>query len=134
MAIIHTVGYAKTPVLGKIKIRNGKPVYEAQVYDEKKILDRILSNRKLGLFAAETCARHMNKFIPMDTGMLSQNFITQPFKVIYTSPYAHRVFYGEHFKFNKELHPLATAHWDKATSSASGRQIAKEIETFIKGM
>lgn len=107
---------------------------KVDIFNPSKSIKNIVENDKVGLFAAETCARYMNKFIPMDTGMLSQNFITQPFKVIYTSPYAHRVFYGEHFKFNKEHHPLATARWDKATSSASGRQIAKEIETFIKGM
>lgn len=84
------------------------------------------------MFLAETCAKEMNPYVPMDTGMLSQNYITEPFKVTYTSVYAHRQFNGDGFNFSKEMHPLATSHWDKAMVSAKKTKIAKEVTDYIK--
>ena len=94
-------------------------------------IKRICSNRSVGLFVASTCERHMNPYVPMDTGMLSQNTIVEPFKVTYNQEYAKRCFYGWDLNFRKEKHPLATSRWDKATESAKGNVIAKEISTYI---
>lgn len=99
-----------------------------------KTVDRICRNDSLGQFMAQTCARYMDKFVPMDTGMLAQTFTTKPFEVVYEKPYARKLFFGEGFNFSKEKHPLATARWDKACSSANGQAIASELIEFIKRM
>lgn len=101
-------------------------------FDVNKTLKRLINNDKVGLFMAETCARYMNPYIPMETGMLSQNYITEPWEVTYTQPYAHTMLEGDGFNFSKEQHPLATAHWDEATQKAKSTQIAKEIQSFIE--
>lgn len=124
MQVVHTSDLIVNESNNKVILHINEP---------QVITDRIITNNtRLGIFMAETCARYMNKFIPMDTGMLSQNFITKPFKVIYNSPYAHRVFFGEHFNFSKEQHPLATARWDIACGRADGNRIAKEINSFMR--
>lgn len=102
------------------------------LYNKKKTVDRICNNEKLGKFMAETTARYMDKFIPMDSGMLAQNFTTEPFVITYTQPYAHRMFDGEGFNFSKDKHPLAQARWDKACKSAHSKDIAKEVEEYLK--
>lgn len=95
-------------------------------------ISRRFINDRTGLFMAETCARYMDKFIPMDTGALAQNYTPEPFKVTYNVPYAQYIFNGDRMNFQKEKHPQATAHWDKATQSAYSTQIAKEVSEFIK--
>lgn len=101
-------------------------------FNADKTLKRLVDNDKVGLFMAETCARYMDKYIPMDTGMLSQNYEIKPFEVKYNQPYAHRMFYGTGLNFNKEKHPLATAHWDVVTQNAKSSQISKEVQSFIE--
>lgn len=99
-----------------------------------KKVTKICDNEKLGRYAAETFARLMTPYVPMDTGTLSQSYTTEPYKVIYNQPYAHRLYEGEGFNFSKEKHPLATAHWDEAAKAAKGTQFAKEITNYIKDM
>lgn len=92
---------------------------------------RLVGNDKVGIFMAETCARYMNPYVPMITGALSQTYDCKPWEVHYTMPYAHRQFVGKH-QHSKEMHPLATSRWDKATENAKSVQIAKEVTAYIK--
>lgn len=94
-------------------------------------IKNICNNRSVGLFVATTWERYMNPYVPMDTGILSQNTTIEPFKITYEQMYATHCFYGEGFNFRKEKHPLATARWDKATESAKGNVIAKEISEYL---
>lgn len=91
-----------------------------------------LINDRTQLFVAETCAKYMDKFVPMDSGTLAQSYTTEPKKVIYNAPYATHVYYGDWMRFQKEKHPLATARWDSAMKSAYGPQIAQEVTEFIR--
>ena len=99
--------------------------------NHKRIQNKFHSD-KIGIFLASTCARYMDEYVPMDTGMLAQNFVVTPFQVEYTQPYAHYQFNGTHFNFSRDKHPLATAHWDEATSKAHGNQIAKEVTEYLR--
>lgn len=92
----------------------------------------ICQYEKLGRYASETFAKMMNPYVPMDTGTLSQSYATEPYKVIYNQPYAHRLYEGEGFNFSKEKHPLATAHWDNAAKEARGNELAKEMTAYIR--
>lgn len=103
-------------------------------FDENKTLKRILGNNRVGTFVASTCERFMNPYVPMDTGMLAQNTLVEPFKVTYNQPYAHRQFNGNGFNFSRDMHPLATSHWDKAMQSARGNDIANEVSIYIRSM
>ena len=98
--------------------------------DVNKIL-RKYKNNTLGIFVAETCARYMNPYVPMVSGMLSQNYVTAPWKVTYTQPYAHRQ-YTAGWEHNKEQHPLAVSYWDRAAQNAKSGQIARDITAYLK--
>lgn len=103
-----------------------------QLNNVPRKIKSICSNRKVGLFLATTCDKHMNPYVPMDTGTLSQDTTDEPFKVTYNQPYAKAMFYGTHLNFNKEKHPLATAQWHKAMEAAKKGQIAREVTEFIR--
>lgn len=101
------------------------------MYNPEATSKRIFDN-SVGLFMAQTCAKYMDKFIPMDTGMLAQNYVVEPYQVTYTQPYALRCFMGESMNFRKDKHPNATARWDQATSKVHGNDIANEVTQYIK--
>lgn len=102
--------------------------------DFDKLADEITNDDRVGMFLAETFQRYANDYVPMDTGMLSQNYITEPFKVTYTQPYAYKMYRGVGFNFKKHMHPNATALWDLATMQAHGEQISKELQAYINSL
>ena len=114
--------------------------------------------RELNLFMAQSAARLMNPYVPMDSGLLGQNYTVQADanegRITYKSPYAHYQYYGElmlspsgsswarrgekkHYagkplKYSKQLHPLATDHWDKAMVNAKKDVLLKEVSDMRK--
>lgn len=135
-----------------------------KVQMNKGVINRIVNNSKVGIFTAETCARYMMPYVPMDSGTLSQNYTTEPWKVIYNQPYAHYQYMGQAYgssypitengrvtgyyslpgvkkhptgkplKYSKMQHPLATSKWDVAMKNAKLNAVAREISEFIKRM
>lgn len=102
--------------------------------DAKKTADRIL-NHRVQIFTAETIQRYMNQYVPMRTGALSQTFTikqSEPYGIEYTQPYAHRLYYGDGFNFNKEQHPKAQSRWADPVNANYKPVIAKEVTAFIK--
>lgn len=98
----------------------------------QKTCNRLYNNDLVGIALAESAARYMNPFVPFKMGNLSQTYTTKPFRVTYLMPYAHRQYTGDDFNFNKEHHPNATAHWDRAMMRANGAQFVQEAEQIIK--
>ena len=101
-----------------------------EMRNNKEIIDRIMDS-STGIFVAETWGRYFSKYVPMQSGTLSQNYETEPYKVIYTAPYAHKMHEGDDFNFSKEQHPLATAHWEIPSFNANKEKVAKEITSYI---
>lgn len=103
---------------------------------KSQIINDLGINRFSDILIAETAARYMNPYVPMDTGMLSGNYETGADTisgfVIYNSPYAHYQYNGEGFNFSTEMHPLATDHWDKAMMIANGIQFINEVDKIRK--
>lgn len=87
---------------------------------------------RVRLFAANEAFRLMTPYVPMDTGMLSQTVDIQPGEVHYKVPYAHKQYTGDNFRFSKEKHSLATAHWAEAMMEARGDDLARAVENYIK--
>ena len=81
---------------------------------------------------AETSARYMNHYVPFKEGVLSNNYETGADAVggfvRYNSPYAHYQYTGEDFTFTKDMHPLATHHWDKAMLITQRDQLTREAD------
>lgn len=101
-------------------------------FNSQKTIKRIVKNDRVGLFMAETTAKHMDKYVPADTLTLAQTRITRPWEIEFVQPYANRIFNGDSFNFSRDVHPLATAHWDKVTEKNQGKKIASEVTEFIK--
>lgn len=55
----------------------------------------IEANGRVQKFFTNTCKNHMDKYVPMDSGLLRQNVKIETDKVIYQSPYAHYQYIGE---------------------------------------
>lgn len=138
--------------------------FSVNVHLNNGIVNRILGNNKVGLFTAETCARYMVPYVPMESGTLSQNYTTEPWKVIYNQPYAHYQYTGQAYgpsfpisqggatvgffskpgekkhptgkplKYSKGQHPLATSKWDVAMKNAKIGQVANEISNYLRRM
>lgn len=101
--------------------------------DGKKTSERIL-NHKAKMFTASTIARYMNPYVPMRTGALSQTYEISDtnYSITYTQPYAHRMYYGDGFNFNKEQHPQAQSRWAEPVKANYKPVIAHEVTTYIK--
>lgn len=104
------------------------------IFNPTKTVNRIVKNDNVGIFTAETWGRYFSPYVPMQDGNLDQTRQTEPFKVIYPQPYAKRNYNGDNFKFSKEMHPLAQAHWDKPAFSANKNKVANEVTQFLKRM
>ena len=109
-----------------------------------------------------TMARRFDKYVPFDTGLLSQTTQVTDKYVRYNQPYAHYMyegvvygpnipiiengevvgFYsrpgvkktptGEYMNYDKSHHPLATRHWDEAMMRTEGDAFNREVEEIIK--
>jgi hypothetical protein len=97
-----------------------------------KKIKQIATDDRVGKFVANEIDRLSAPYVPMDTGMLYQNTVIEPFRVTYTQPYAKRIYFGDSLNFNREKHPLATSHWDQVMMSARGYEITNALTQFIK--
>lgn len=105
---------------------------KVDIPNPSKTISNLTGNNRIKLFTAETCARHFNQYVPMQSGTLSQTYTTEPGKITYNAPYAKAMYFGTGFNFSKEMHPLATSKWDRAAMSAHRPAIIREITAFIK--
>lgn len=102
---------------------------------------------KLHSFFTETCALHMDKYVPFDEGFLAgtvveNNQITDNVtedEIIYDQEYASYQYFGErqdgsHVIVNRSLdmHDKATSYWDKHMVNAEMEEIEKEVAREYK--
>lgn len=93
-------------------------------------------NGRVQKFATQTCAIHMDKYVPYDEGYLA-DYRIEDNKVIYQQPYAQYQYYGisksgKKLEYNPDKHPLATSYWDKKMWSAEKNDVIKEIQDYIR--
>lgn len=50
---------------------------------------------KVQKFFTDTCAKHMDKYVPFDSGALSNYVILGTNKIVYNQPYAHYMYIGD---------------------------------------
>ena len=99
-----------------------------------KKLQSIATNPALGMFAAEEIGRLMNPYVPMQDGPLSQFYATMPFFVQYLSAYSSYQYNGDGLNHSKEMHPLATSHWDQAMMAARSQDLTTALQGFVDRM
>ena len=88
-------------------------------------------------FFTNTCAKHMDKYVPFDKGNLA-DYRIEGNQVVYEQLYARYQYYGvskngKSFKYNTDKHPLAHKEWDKVMWSAEKSKITQEVQEYIGG-
>lgn len=101
-----------------------------------KIVSHILDD-KVGRFSAETWGNVFKKYVPMDSGLLSSSYTTEPWKVKYVQPYSHYQWQGisktnRLLNYSREQHPLATSHWEEKAFAENKEMVAKAITEYIR--
>lgn len=98
-------------------------------------------NGKVQKFFTNTCAKHMDKYVPYDEGTLADYHI-EGTNVVYNQVYAKYQYYGmredgSHVikpeNRDRTKHPLANTYWDKRMVSAEMRDVVKEVQDYVGG-
>lgn len=101
-----------------------------------KIRLGIEPNGRVQRFAVHTCAIHMDKYLPFDTGTLARTVEERQNAVVYNQPYAEIVYKGvrneKELNYQTDKHPLAGPYWEKRMMSAEGKDVIKEIQNFTR--
>ena len=117
-------------------------------------------NGRVQKFFTATCYRHMDKYVPKDTGDLRSNVSLTSDSITYKSPYAHYMYEGKvmgpnipitqkgvpfpvgyyspkgrakHYTgADIEYHTSGTGHhWDERMKSAEMNQVVKEVQYYM---
>lgn len=105
-----------------------------------------------------SCYRHMDKYVPRETGALRENVVLDKKSITYKSPYAHYMYIGKtmgsnipikddngnitgwfspkgrakHYTGGNLHYHVGGAYWDKKMVSAEIDKVCKEVEDFIR--
>ncbi len=97
------------------------------------------ANGRVQKFFTKTCAKHIDKYVPMQTGNLADYRIVDDL-IIYNQQYARYQYYGvredgSHKIVNRTLiyHPLASSYWDRKMVSAELDDVIKETQAYLGG-
>ena len=97
-------------------------------------------------FFTNTCALHMDKYVPFDTGTLAGTVVTDGTintknvyenAIVYKQEYASYVYYGlsktgKKLNYQQDKHPDAGPYWDKRMWSAEKQQVIQEVQDYMK--
>lgn len=90
-------------------------------------------NGRVQKFLVDTCARYMNKYVPLgDTGNLRKVIHKTANSITYEMPYAHAQYIG----FTKGpvrnyTTPGTGPYWDKRMWSAEGQNVINEVQKYV---
>ena len=89
-------------------------------------------NGRVQKFFANTCYKHMDKYVPKDEGNLRINVDIQPDSITYESPYAHAQYVGfTKGPVKRYTTPGTGPYWDKRMVSAEMQDIVKEVQNYV---
>ena len=84
-------------------------------------------------FFTDTCYKHMDKYVPKDTGILRDNVDKGADYITYESPYAHAQYIGEVHgsPVRNYTTPGTGSYWDKKMVSAEMQDVIKEVQEYV---
>lgn len=93
-------------------------------------------NGRVQRFFTDACAKHMDKYVPFDTGNLANYHIEGNNFIVYNQIYAHYQYKGiskngEPLNYHRDKHPLANDYWDKRMWSAEKETVIKEVQDYV---
>lgn len=91
-------------------------------------IGRLKSNNGLGLYAAQQAGSLMDKYVPKLNSILA-NYKAEPWKVVYTVPYARRQFYGD-FDHSQSNNPMAIKEWSRPLED-NPADLAKRLQAYV---
>ena len=95
-------------------------------------LEDVIDDPETMLLVHALYAQVLDPYVPYDTGYLAgQSVEIEPDGVLYTADYAWKQYYGEDFKHKTEVHPLATAFWDKVAMETHYDEFAEKVKEII---
>lgn len=102
----------------------------------ERVIRDVGVNQKLMEFAAREWHRLYYPFVPYRGGQLARQvayYATDSTAVIdHTVPYGNRQYNGVGFNFNRAVHPLASAFWDRAAMAAGkGAALARSMQNYL---
>lgn len=122
-------------------------------FNANNTFNRIFSDDVL-YYANSRLYFYCDPYVPMRNGDLGQDVTITKESIKYNRPYAHYIYEGELYladngsawakkgkkkkpsgkplNYSKEMHNLATSHWEKAMAVAKGQQLADDITYYIK--
>ena len=75
-------------------------------------------------------------YVPFDTGMLARSGQTGTQlgsgDIVYSAPYAKRLYYGKGMHFNTHAHPQASAQWFEKAKAVRGKNWVEGAERVLK--
>ena len=115
---------------------------------------------KVQRFFTNACYKHMDKYVPMDTGDLRSNVMVSTNSITYKSPYAHYMYEGKvmgpnipiikngvpfpvgyyspkgrakkYTGANINYHTAGTGpHWDERMKSAELNDVIREVQNYV---
>lgn len=102
-----------------------------EVAIEKKI-DDLIDNPEVRTESNKALAEIVDPWVPYDTGNLSQESVQVDENAVhYTAEYAAKQYYGDEFNHKREIHPLATAHWDKVAMQTEKDALIAKVKGII---
>lgn len=108
--------------------------FKADMGGVRAKVQRIITDRGLGMLLATDAEKGMRQYVPQRTGYLMDSASSKPFKVTYNAPYARYPFYGRGMRINTQQKPNATSRWDRAYGVASGQALADAGTKYIRSM
>ena len=91
-------------------------------------------NGKVQKFFTNTCYKHMDKYVPRDTGNLRTIVDIQTDSITYESPYAHAQYVGHTTgPVVNYTTPGTGPYWDKRMVSAEMQDVVKEVQNYVGG-
>lgn len=101
---------------------------------------RLEPNGDVQNFFTQTCAIHMDKYVPYDEGNLA-DYDIEGNKIIYNQDYAEYQYYGIRAdgthainpeNRNRSMHPLAASYWDEHMWTAEQNDVINEVQNYIR--
>lgn len=86
-------------------------------------------------FFTNTCYRHMDKYVPQETGMLRRTTTIDVDSITYEQPYAHAQYVGivNGGQVKNYTTPGTGPYWDKRMVSAEMQDVVREVQAYIGG-
>jgi uncharacterized protein YpiB (UPF0302 family) len=101
----------------------------------------INADGRIQRYFTEQCAKHMDKYVPFDSGNLAL-YRLEPRYIHYEQLYARYQYRGmredgthiiNEANRNRSKHPLATSYWDKKMVTAEMPEVIRKVQEKLNG-